>query len=206
MNREKQGKCFPWPTKLTGAIEMQMKQEELIMLKENLELLANGQDPKTGYYVDDTILKSSFNKCVLRNAASIIDLLLKLGFNSTYSDKRKKLNFYISPEKLEKIEISKKPIPISVFTYKINEHIDDSKMKKLKASQITAWLMNEGYLDEIENEDGKKFKVLTEKSSSIGISAQERTSEYGNNYKVNLYSEDGQRFIIANLDNILSFH
>ncbi len=177
--------------------------KDLISLKKNLELLANGQDPKTGCHVEeDTILKSSFNKCVLKDAVSIIDLLLKVDFNPTRIDKRKKLNFYISPEEREKIEISKNPIPISVFTYKINEHIDDSKMKKLKASQITAWLMNEGYLDEIENKDGKKFKVLTEKSSSVGISAQERTSEYGNVYKVNLYSEDGQRFIIANLDNI----
>ena len=40
-------------------------------------------------------------------------------------------------------------------------------MKKIKAEQITSWLMCKGYLEEYENDDGKKFKVLTSKSASI---------------------------------------
>ena len=54
-----------------------MTLEELHMLKENLERLADGRDAKTGYVVDDTILKSTFNKRVLKDAANIIDYLLK---------------------------------------------------------------------------------------------------------------------------------
>ena len=181
-----------------------MKQEDLIMLKENLELLASGQDPKTGYFVEDTILNSAFNKRVLKDAAYIIDQLIKVDFNPTHIDKRKKLNFYISPEEREKIEISNEPIPISVLTYKINEHVDNTKMKKLKASQITSWLMKEGYLTEFEAEDGKIFKILTSKSAAIGISAQDRKSEYGRTYKVNLYNAQAQCFIIENLDSIIS--
>ena len=179
-----------------------MTQEELLMLKENLTLLAGGQDPKTGYFVEDTILTSSFNKRILSNAAYVIDQLLRVDFNPTRIDKRKKLNFYIPPEERQKIQITDEPIPISVFTYRINDHIDAAAMKKIRASQITSWLMSEGYLDEIENEGGKKFKILTEKSASVGISAQERKSEYGNVYKVNLYSKVGQQFIVANLDKI----
>lgn len=179
-----------------------MKQEDLVMLKENLELLASGQDPKTGYFVEDTILNSTFNKRILQDAAYVINQLLKVNFNPTRIDKRKKLNFYIPPEEREKIEISNEPIPISVFTYKINEHVDNTKMKKIKASQITSWLMKEGYLAEFKTEDGKIFKILTNKSATVGISAQDRKSEYGRVYKVNLYSEKAQRFILQNLDNI----
>ena len=130
-----------------------MTQEELLMLKENLTLLAGGQDPKTGYFVEDTILTSSFNKRILSNAAYVIDQLLRVDFNPTRIDKRKKLNFYIPPEERQKIQITDEPIPISVFTYRINDHIDAAAMKKIRASQITSWLMSEGYLDEIENED-----------------------------------------------------
>ena len=180
-----------------------MNPDEIRMLKENLELLAKGRDPQTGYTVEDTILRSPFVKRVLTDAAGIIDLLLKLDCNPTKSDRRKKYLFYLSKENREKIEISKEPIPISVFTYAINSQIDDKKMKKIRASQITAWLMKEGYLCEIESSDGKTFKVLTDKSSTIGITAVERESDYGRIYKVNLYDENGQRFILDHLDDIM---
>ena len=36
-----------------------MNIDELILLHKNLELLADGVDPKTGYSVEDSILNSS---------------------------------------------------------------------------------------------------------------------------------------------------
>ena len=58
-------------------------------------------------------------------------------------------------------------------------------------------------MDEITSDDGKVFKVLTEKSSTIGITAEERKSDYGRIYKVNLYDEEGQRFILDHLDAVV---
>ena len=55
-----------------------MTNEELFSLKENLEKLANEIDPQTGYEIEDSILKSSFNKHLLLEASRIIDILLKL--------------------------------------------------------------------------------------------------------------------------------
>lgn len=179
-----------------------MNSEDLFMLKENLEILADERDPQTGYRVEDTILRSSFNKRVLRDAASIIDLLLKIDFNPQKTDKRKKYAFYIPQSERCNISISETPIPISVFAYALNDCVDAQKMKKIKASQITAWLMKEGYLSEIDN-DGEMFKVLADKSSSIGISAEERTSKHGHTYKVNLYDKNAQQFIIDHLDDIV---
>jgi hypothetical protein len=181
-----------------------MNSDELFMLKENLEILADERDPKTGYPIEDTVLKSSFNKQILKDAATIIDRLLKLDFNPSNIDKRKKYNFYISKEDRRKIVITKEPIPISAFVYHINECIDDKKMKKLKATQITSWLMKEGYLSEIKAEDGRFFKVLTKKSKNIGISSEKRKSKYGRVYGVNLYNEESQKFIIEHLDDIVT--
>ena len=135
--------------------------EQLVLLKENLEILADGRDPKTGYQVDDTILKSKFNKQILKDAADILDMLLKIDFNPVKIDRRKKYTFFMSEETKKKIEISSIPISISMFTYSINQHINSNKMKKIKASQITNWLMSIGFLNEIESEDGKKFKKGT---------------------------------------------
>lgn len=173
------------------------------MLRENLELLANERDPKTGYTVEDTILKSAFNKKVLRDAAEMIDQMIKIDFDPTRVDRRRKHEFYIPHANRASIEISAEPLTISAFTYKLNALIDEKRMKKLKASQITAWLMREGYLSEIESEDGRKFKVLTEKSASIGISAQEKTSPYGRVYTVNYYNDAAQGFIIQHLDQMI---
>ena len=178
--------------------------EQLVLLKENLEILADGRDPKTGYQVDDTILKSKLNKQILKDAADILDVLLKIDFNPVKIDRRKKYTFFMSEETKKKIEISSIPISISMFTYRINQHINSNKMKKIKASQITNWLMSKGFLNEIESEDGKKFKILTDKSDMIGISSEQRKSKYGREYGVNLYDEKAQRFIIDHLDEIVN--
>lgn len=179
-----------------------MTYEELKMLKENLVILSEERDPKTGHSIDDTILKSTFNKQILNDAAMIIDKLLKLDFNPTAIDRRKKYAFYLSSEEKCKINISKDPISISAFVYRINEKVDVRVMKKLKAVQITAWLEKNEYLKEIVHEDGRKFKITTDKSASIGISHEKKTSECGREYSVNLYNEEAQKFIVEHLDEI----
>lgn len=179
-----------------------MELADLLMLKENLEMLASERDPKTGYDLEDSVLKSSFNKKILLDAASIIDQLLKLDFNPTRIDKRKKYAFFLDPEKREKIEISRKPISISSFVYAINEQVDNGKMKKLKATQITTWLVKNGYLCEIMHPDGKTFKVATQKAETIGIIPSKRQSECGREYDVNMYDENAQKFIIDHLEEI----
>lgn len=182
-----------------------MTYEELLLLKENLVLMADERDPKTGLKVEDTILKSTFNKRMLLDAACIIDKLLKLDFNPEVVDRRKKYSFYLSDEDKKKIPISDTPITISAFAYAINSLIDEKKMKRIKASQITSWLMAQGFLSETEATDGKKFKILTDKSSSVGISSEERRSECGRVYRVNLYDQNGQLFIIDHLNEIAGF-
>ena len=177
-----------------------MEIKELYALKKNLEILAQGKDPKTGYVVEDTILESRFNKRILLDAASIIDKFLNLNYGI-----KKKYMFYIPKEDINKIVVSQNPIPISVFTYSINEVVNSKIMKKIKASEITAWLMKEGYLNEIEDEDGKKFKILTDKSQCIGISSEQRISKCGRIYNVNLYNEVGQRFILEHLEEISNY-
>ena len=179
-----------------------MELDDLLMLKDNLEMLASERDPKTGYGLDDSVLKSSFNKKILLDAASIIDQLLKLDFNPTRIDKRKKYAFFLDSEKREKIEISREPISISAFVYAINEQVDNGKMKKLKATQITTWLMKNGYLCEIVHSDGKKFKVATKKAETIGVLPSKRQSECGREYDVNMYDENAQKFIIDHLEEI----
>lgn len=84
-----------------------------------------------------------------------------------------------------------------------NAKHDVVHMKKLKAVQVTTWLEKNGYLRETKHADGRKFKITTEKATSIGISYQTKTSDCGRKYSVNLYNENAQRFIIEHLDEIV---
>ncbi len=175
-------------------------------LIKDIELLIGEIDPATNLkFSTDTILSNKYNNQVLRDAHSLIEEYIKLYELNRGFYKRRKFSFYIDKRKREKIPISEKSIPISAFAHTLNEFIDANRVKKVKGSEITSWLMNKGYLEEFEHEDGKIFKVLTDKSSMIGMQKKVKTNSYGRTYDVNLYSEAAQKFIIKNLDEISDY-
>jgi len=178
--------------------------KKLLELKSNIDLLINGIDPQSKLEIKtDTILMSKFNNHLLAEVSALIDNVIKLNIDLSKANRRTKYLFFIPLDQRVKIPLSNIPVPISTFVYTINEHIDYTEMKKLRATQITNWLFKKGYLSEIEHEDGKIFKVLTEKSASIGMSADNKTNAYGRNYDVNLYNETTQKFILDHLDEII---
>jgi len=179
-----------------------MRIEDIRLLKDNLELLIDGRDPKTGYKVDDTILNSSVNKQILQDTVSLLNSFLRLDFNPTKIDKRKKYAFYLSDEEKRKIHTSDSPITISAFVYQLNALIKPT-MRRIRSSEITDWLMNQGLLKQYVDEYGKKAKTITEKSSSFGIMLEERRSDTDHAYTVVTYNANAQRFIIDHLDDIV---
>lgn len=178
-----------------------MKIEDIRSLKENLELLIDGRDPKTGYKVDDTIINSSSNKQILKDTVSLLNCFLRLDFNPTKIDKRKKYAFCLSDKEKREIQISETPITISAFVYQLNAPIKTT-MRKITTKEITDWLVCQGFLKLSTDEYGKRIKVMTEKSSTIGLLYEERKSEAGHSYTVITYNENAQRFIIDHLDEI----
>ena len=81
----------------------------------------------------------------------------------------------------------------------------EHNMKKLKASDVTSWLEQQGYLSEIEYRDGSYCRELTEKSQEIGLILIEKQNQYGNKYNVILYGRNAQEFIINHLSDICEF-
>ena len=174
-------------------------------IMDDLELLITGSDPSTHIeFTVDTILNSKYNKMLLKEVHKMLSQYLTQYYDNCVFDKRRKHFFYIDDFKRKEIPISDHAIPISTFAYTLNKFIDEKTMKKVKALEITRWLMNEGYLKEIEH-DGKVFKVLTDKAGEIGMLKETRTNSYGRTYDVNLYSAQTQKFIINNLDDISQF-
>ena len=116
----------------------------------------------------------------------------------TGSTRKKKLPFYIEPQKLDEVELTDK-CRRTELTNKINELCPaDKEHKKLAASFINELLIAEGYLEEV-TEDENKIKRVTEKGRSVGIDEEERKAKFGGSYYAITHSKQSQQVIIEML-------
>ena len=94
----------------------------------------------------------------------------------TGSTRKKKIPFYIEPQRLDEVELTDK-CRLTELTNKINELCPaDKEHKKLAASFINELLIAEGYLEEV-TEGENKIKRVTEKGRSVGIDEEERKAK-----------------------------
>jgi len=116
----------------------------------------------------------------------------------TGSTRKKKLPFYIEPQKLDEVELTEK-CRLTELTNKINELCPaDREHKKLAASFINELLIAEGYLEEV-TEGENKIKRVTEKGRSVGIDEEERKAKFGGSYYAITHSKQSQQVIIEML-------
>lgn len=116
----------------------------------------------------------------------------------TGSTRKKKLPFFIEPQKLDEVELTDK-CRFTELTNKINELCPaDKEHKKLAASFINELLIAEGYLEEV-TEGENKIKRVTEKGRSVGIDEEERKGKFGGSYYAIIHSKQSQQVIIEML-------
>lgn len=116
----------------------------------------------------------------------------------TGSTRKKKLPFYIEPQRLDEVELTDKS-RLTELTNKINELCPaDKEHKKLAASFINELLIAEGYLEEV-TEGENKIKRVTEKGRSVGIGEEERKAKFGGSYYAITHSKQSQQVIIEML-------
>ena len=116
----------------------------------------------------------------------------------TGSTRKKKLPFYIEPQRLDEVELTDKCM-LTELTNKINELCPaDKEHKKLAASFINELLIAEGYLEEV-TEGENKIKRVTEKGRSVGIDEEERKAKFGGSYYAITHSKQSQQVIIEML-------
>lgn len=112
--------------------------------------------------------------------------------------RKKKLPFYIEPQRLDEVELTDKS-RLTELTNKINELCPaDKEHKKLAASFINELLIAEGYLEEV-TEGENKIKRVTEKGRSVGIDEEERKAKFGGSYYAITHSKQSQQVIIEML-------
>lgn len=118
-----------------------------------------------------------------------------------YSDaapKRKSsMLFEITQEELAKFEFSETPLLISQITERINALKTSTNAAKLRATDITEWLLSIGIL-KVVSQNEKNCKLPSEIGIEMGVSVERRNGSNGE-YSVALYNIEAQKFILDNL-------
>ena len=170
-----------------------------------LEKLAKGIDPLTDKEIgeNDIVNNVRVSRCLFY--ASDILKQIVIGKGRFKIDVPAKGEFTITHEQLAGFEFSQRPINVSEIVRRINLLIDASSVKELKTTGITNWLVEAGMLTTniVRN---KTVKRPTAAGISLGISTEERTSQYGVQYESVFYDIAAQHFIIDNMDAIIAFN
>ena len=118
----------------------------------------------------------------------------------------RKKEFYIDPNMLDDIEIVDECI-VSDLANRINELNQKqgvTGMKKLTAAFINGLLMQNGYIEEFELEDGSKTKRVTSKGVESGMREEERKAKFGRKYYAITHNGESQKVIITLLKEYFS--
>lgn len=105
-----------------------------------------------------------------------------------------KMEFVMTQELAEQLHYSAQA-SLSDFVGQINDLRDDEVMNRLTIKSVEQKLVDDGCFEEVFI-GGTKRKKLTETGEAIGIVAEKRISEKGNEYDVFYYTEKAQRGIV----------
>ena len=169
--------------------------------------LAVGIDPTTDLrFSNDTILNNKVLQDIFSKTSDVLqDILDGTLVKKKHRRPYKKLFHIVYNDSLINMIVFPEGVTISKFVYRINEEVDTDIMKKLKAMDITDWLVNEGYL-EIKQGDDFGYKVTTAKGREMGITTVIKKNVNGDDYSVNIYDVKAQVFLLKNINRITGYN
>jgi len=113
------------------------------------------------------------------------------------SSSKKKEAFQLTKEMADELHFTENG-PITELTNQMNELRDETKMKKITAISIIRKLMEEGYLEEVQ-EEKITTRTVFQKGEEYGISLVTKTAQSGRFYKVFYFTELAQKDIVRRL-------
>lgn len=169
-------------------------QRKLKVAKDWINKLANGTNPIDGSILPDNDIVNNVH--ISRCLFYVSSLLDDVGRKKSSSGKQYELEFQLTSELASKVYIAERT-GIAMFVKEINKVIPEN-MNPLSASKVTQWLVSVGYLEELEESDGRKYKSPTELGTSIGMTSSWRDGTHGQYLAVS-YDANAQHFILENL-------
>ena len=174
--------------------------EKLATAKVWIEKLANGINPLNDELVkeDDIINNVHISRCLFY----VTELLDEIKAKTAVERKGRKA-FFLSSKDAANIHIST-PNGIANFVKLVNGFI--SSDMPLSIVQVIKWLRKEGVLQEVSKEDGHKTHIPPEKGNNLGINIEIQRNPDGLDYQRGVYSVDAQRFLLKNIESIVTSH
>jgi hypothetical protein len=153
--------------------------------------------------LNNKVVKKSFNETakILEYIIQNIDVFKKLETKKITNHKR---SFNILEKEITSIPISATKTSISQFVYTINDAISHKDMRKLRATQITSWLEQNGFLQTIGSQENGFYKIATRSGNNIGIETDLKKNSIGKDYATNMYDSSAQEFILENINKIVT--
>lgn len=165
-----------------------------------MDKLAQGIDPISDQEMpEDSVLNNvRLARCFFYVSGVLEQVIANGGKVVRISQK----DFFVTDEELRRVIPSQEPIRITQFADRIMNAINDPDRKKLKATTITNWLIEKGFMSKQAQADGKPKRLPTAMGEQIGLTVKLREGQYGT-YQAVFYSEEAQRFLLDHLQEIL---
>lgn len=110
--------------------------------------------------------------------------------------------FAITKEQQTKLILEDQPIPVSEFVRRVNEAVPQRPdRQKLRTTDVTTWLLEQGLIEIVPQADHKSVKVPTAQGRALGIVLEQLTGPTGV-YQGMLYGPEAQRFLADHLEGI----
>lgn len=159
--------------------------------------LANGVDPVSNTDADADTLH---NEQVIACFRYISDILARDIYQAE-TDRKRSGELYITEEQIAELNVYSYNCKVSELANEINRVMAANGTRNLSATWINDWLETEGYLCQSE----LRSRIATEKGKQLGITSKYRKADNGNEYYINLYTEQAQKFIFDHIDEIITF-
>lgn len=176
------------------ATEFEMIEHARIVLQK----IAKGIDPLTGESIEE---ESFLNHPRIIRCFYFVDEVLQNLLHGAYTA-TKKSGFMITPEEKSRVKFPEGNIGINDFAKSINAVTDVSFCKRITGVEITKGLKRAGVLSEISVGENKTRTVTNARSSSYGFE-MERRDFNGVDYEMVVMNEQGKRYILDSLEELL---
>lgn len=175
--------------------------ERIIKAKKILQKIAGGINPING----EEIEKESFlhDPRMIRCFGFVAELLDdEIGYRRS-GRRPGPESFNITLAEKESIRLPERGIGVNEFARCVNEVIDLTRSKRLTGAIVNRQLKKMGILSEETTQEGRKRTIVNDNSHNYGIQTERRNYE-GNEFDMIIFNDQGKKFLLENLEKIMS--
>lgn len=179
---------------------MYIEVEKIEKAKEIMHKVASGVNPLSGEQILNVGLLKDAE--IVRCFCFVSDVLDNIA-KGNYKNRTIALGFVITPEQKNKIVLPEEKIGVTGFSKCVNLCINQMESKRLTGVELNKRLKKMGILAEDSTEAGKTRTITNEKSIQFGFEMVKKNFN-GLEYDMVLINDNGKRYLLENLETIMS--